>query len=58
MANVSRDFIAFWAHFAGTTISSDYGVYICIQLLYVNNVYVMNNQVSPKEAKVFFEHLR
>lgn len=53
MGYVSRDFIAFWAHFAGMTILSVYGVFVCIQLVYVDTVYVMSSQVSPKEAKVF-----
>jgi hypothetical protein len=53
MGYVSRDFIAFWAHFAGMTLLSVYGVFLCIQLLYVDTVHVMSNRVSPQEAKVF-----
>jgi hypothetical protein len=58
MGYVSRDFIAFWAHFAGMTILSVYDVFLCIQLLYVDIVYVMSNQVSLREAKLFSERIK
>jgi hypothetical protein len=58
MGNVSRDFIAFWAHFAGMTNLSVYGVSLCIQLLYVDIVYVMISQVSLKEAKRISERIK
>lgn len=53
MGYVSRDFIAFWAHFAGTTILSVYGVFYVFSC-YMSIVYMLWAAKFPQKKRTYF----